>query len=342
MSAAPEAGPTTLGDSYDVLLYDLDGTLYRGPDAVPGAVEAVAAQRTRSIYVTNNASRRPAEVADHLRELGYPAADDDVVTSSQAGARLLADRLEPGAEVMVVGAEALCEEVEKVGLMPVRTAGPNTAAVVQGHSPDTAWPILAEAAFAIRDGAYWVATNTDATLPLARGLAPGNGAMVSALITATDQRPDVAGKPYRALMQDAIERSGAARPLVVGDRLDTDIAGAVTVGLDSLLVLTGVSTAADLLAADRSMRPTYLAASLAALDAAPEVSRIAPQSDWTLTRDGDAVILRRADRAARPIDAEDGIRALRAAAAFTVDDPAPAGAIAGDAAAASAIDTWYR
>ncbi|WP_066906810.1 HAD-IIA family hydrolase [Millisia brevis] len=336
-------GPATLGNTYDVLLYDLDGTLYRGADAVPGAVEAVAAQQARSIYVTNNASRRPGDVAEHLRELGYPAADDDVVTSSQAGARLLAEHLEPGAEVMVVGADALCEEVERVGLVPVRTSGPKTAAVVQGHSPDTAWPVLAEAAFAIRAGAFWVATNTDATLPLARGLAPGNGAMVSALITATDRRPEVAGKPYRALMQDAIDRSGGTHPLVVGDRLDTDIAGAVTVGLDSLLVFTGVSTAADLLAADSSMRPTYLANSLAALDESPDATRVGPQSGWSVARDGDAVILRRADGDPdAPVDAEEGIRALRAAAAFTLDQPAPGGAIAGDAAAASAIDTWYR
>lgn len=333
----------TLGSAYDVLLYDLDGTLYRGPDAVPGAVEVVRAQPARPFYVTNNASRRPAEVAEHLRELGYPATDDEVVTSSQAGARLLAEHLEPGAEVMVVGADALCEEVEGVGLVPVRTSGPNTAAVVQGHSPDTAWPVLAEAAFAIRGGAFWVATNTDATLPLARGLAPGNGAMVSALITATEQRPEVAGKPYRALMQDAIDRSGGKRPLVVGDRLDTDIAGAVTVGLDSLLVFTGVSTATELLGADHTMRPTYLANSLAALDLPPDSTRIAPQSGWRLSRDGDVVVLHRVD--ADPevsVDADEGERALRAAAAFTADHPASGGVRAGDAAAESAIDTWYR
>lgn len=334
---------TSLGSTYDVLLFDLDGTLYRGADAVPGAVEAVAAQRSRSFYVTNNASRRPAEVADHLRELGYPAADDEVVTSSQAGARLLAENLAPGAEVMVVGAAALCEEVERVGLVPVRTSGPNTAAVVQGHSPDTAWPVLAEAAFAIRAGAYWVATNTDATLPLARGLAPGNGAMVSALVTATDRQPEVAGKPFRALMQDAIDRSGGHHPLVIGDRLDTDIAGAVTVGLDSLLVLTGVSTAADLLAADRSMRPTYLAHSLAALDQSPDTCRVEAQSGWTLTRESGTVTLYRTD--ADPevtVDADEGMRALRAAAAFTQDDPATTAVVPGDKAAASAIDTWYR
>lgn len=350
-ATAPDPSTEPLGAGYDALLLDLDGTLYRGADAVPGAAEALENQPARLLYVTNNASRRPGEVAEHLRELGFPAEDEDVVTSSQAGARMLAERVEAGAEVLVVGAEALCEEVRAVGLTPVRTSGPKTKAVVQGHSPDTGWPQLAEAAFAIRDGAVWVATNADATLPLARGLAPGNGSMVAALITATDSTPEVAGKPEESLVRDSIERAGAQRPLMVGDRLDTDIAGAVKAGLDSLLVFTGVSTADDLIAADPSMRPTYLSATLEALNEPAEKSRVGEQPGWRLDRDGDTVILYHEpdtdDASAGPttgtsIDAAEGLRALRAAAAFTAEEPAPGGIRAGDEDAEAAIETWYR
>ncbi|MGW5076844.1 HAD-IIA family hydrolase [Rhodococcus sp. NPDC004095] len=283
----------TLRERHDVLLLDLDGTVYAGPHAIPGAREALVVDGgPRLFYVTNNASRSPAQVAGHLNELGFPATESEVVTSSQSAARLLADRVPPGSPVLVVGTEALADEVRVVGLHPVRSFDDAPVAVVQGHSPDTGWRMLAEATLAVRAGAYWVATNVDTTLPTERGLCLGNGSMVAAVRTATGCEPDVAGKPARPLMDDAVRRSAAGRPLVVGDRIDTDIAGANAAGLDSLLVLTGVSTPLDLVTAPPSQRPTYLAYSLASLDEAPESLAIAPHPHVSVSLDGATLTVR--------------------------------------------------
>ncbi|MEV6774596.1 HAD-IIA family hydrolase [Nocardia sp. NPDC051030] len=256
-----------LRDRFGALLLDLDGTLFRGHEVIPGAPEALSdgSANQRLMYVTNNASRSATAVAGHLNELGYAATEDEVVTSAQAAAHLLAARLEPGSTVLIVGTDDLAAEVNAVGLEPIRRFnGVAPAAVVQGHSPETAWPDLAEAAYALRSGALWVAANTDATLPNERGLAPGNGSMVAALRTASGLEPVVAGKPYAPLLEDALTRAGTRDALVVGDRLDTDIDGAHCVGLESLLVLTGVSTLADL--RTQQHLPTYIAKSLDSLN----------------------------------------------------------------------------
>ncbi|WP_433604347.1 HAD-IIA family hydrolase [Prescottella agglutinans] len=282
---------TPLRNGFDVLFLDLDGTVYQGPDVIPGAREALAAGDQRQLYVTNNASRSPSAVAQHLRELGFDAADQDVVTSSQSAARLLSEKLAPGAVVLVVGTDALAAEVENVGLRPVRRFADSPVAVVQGHSPATDWAILAEATLAIRSGALWIAANIDSTLPTERGLVLGNGSMVAALRTATGREPIVAGKPAAPLMEDALSRAGEARPLVVGDRLDTDIAGANAVGAESLLVLTGVSTTADLLRADAMHRPTYVAESLDALNRPAAASAVACHPGWRVElASGDLVV----------------------------------------------------
>ena len=261
-----------LASAYDVALLDLDGVLYLGQQEVPHAADAVGQARRsglRPAYVTNNASRSPEAVAAHLTELGIPAEPDDVVTSGQAAAALVAERVSPAAPVLVLGTDDLAEQVRLVGLRPVRTvqeAGPHgPAAVVQGIAPETSWRDLAEACLAVRAGALWVAGNLDTTLPTARGLLPGNGAMVAALRAATDLEPLVAGKPFPALHAQAVERTGARRPLVVGDRLDTDVLGAVRAGADSLLVLTGVVDLPGLLAAPVGSRPAFVASDLRAL-----------------------------------------------------------------------------
>lgn len=291
--------------AYDALLLDLDGTVYRGGEAVPGAVEAIKASRERGAgirFVTNNASRKPASVAAHLNELGFQAAVEEVSTSSQAGAAVLAEHVAPGALVLIVGTQALADEVTAVGLTTTRTFAPEVAAVVQGHSPDTGWSDLAEAALAIRNGAFWVACNIDATLPTERGLMPGNGSMVAALRTATDVEPVVAGKPARPLMDQAIRSAGASKPLVVGDRLDTDIAGASAAELDALLVLTGVATPAQVLQAPAELRPRYLSADLSGLLLPLSEVEIGKQPGWdvevgdrelTVTGSGDSLALLR-------------------------------------------------
>jgi HAD superfamily hydrolase (TIGR01450 family) len=280
---------------YDALLVDLDGTVYRGPDAIDGAVESLEAARGGATisYVTNNASRGPDEVAEHLRELGLTLESDDVVTSAQAGAAVVAEHCEPGAPVLVVGAEALAEEIRLVGLTPVRSEEDEPVAVVQGHSPETGWRILAEATLALNRGAHWVACNVDPTLPNERGFLPGNGAMVAVLRTACRREPEVAGKPAAPLLRQAIERAGAQRPLVIGDRLDTDIAGGHAVDADSLLVLTGVSTAADVLGAPPEQRPTYLGPDLQVLGGDLDAIRVldGDTGGWTASREDGVVVL---------------------------------------------------
>ncbi|MBM7460727.1 HAD-IIA family hydrolase [Rhodococcus coprophilus] len=331
--APAELPEETLRSLYDVLLLDLDGTVYRGAHAVPGAREALTTG-DKLFYVTNNASRRPGEVAHHLRDLGFPAEDASVVTSSQSAARLLAEQVPAGSPVLVVGTEALAEEVARVGLVPVRTAAAEPVAVVQGHSPETGWAILAEATLAIRAGAWWVATNIDSTLPTERGLVLGNGSMVAAVRHATGAVPVVAGKPAAPLLEDAIRRSAAERPLVVGDRLDTDIEGANAVGADSLLVLTGVSTVDDLLRAPAEQRPTYVGASLSCLDAPVSETRVAPGGTWSIRFDGEDLHLQSSG------EAGDAMEVLRGLLGIAWSKPGFRRVVPGDEHARNVLAEW--
>ncbi|KHL05540.1 HAD-IIA family hydrolase [Sinomonas humi] len=265
-------------DAFDAVLSDLDGVVYAGPHAIPGAPEALQGLAPRGVrlgYVTNNASRSTAEVAAHLRELGAPAADEDVVSSAQAGADLLARQVPTGSRVLVTGSSALVHEVEARGLIPVRSAHDDPVAVIQGFSPDLGWRDLAEATYAVASGALWIATNTDLTIPQARGIAPGNGSLVNAVRAATGKEPLVAGKPEAPLFLTAAERLGAQRPVVVGDRLDTDILGGNRAGFATAAVLTGVDTTETILAARTDERPKFILATLADLYvpyAAPEAA----------------------------------------------------------------------
>ncbi|HKS47935.1 MAG TPA: HAD-IIA family hydrolase [Amycolatopsis sp.] len=309
---------------YDAVLLDLDGTVYQGSRPIPGAAEAVCGLRERRIgvrFVTNNASKAPEDVVEHLRGLGIDAEPAEVSTSAQAAASLLRGRLAPGATVVVVGAPALEAEVAAAGLRPVRKAEEEVAAVVQGHWTETGWRDLAEACVAIRAGALWVACNVDATLPTERGELPGNGSMVAVLRTATRTEPVVAGKPEAPLFLTAVSSAGASKALAVGDRLDTDIAGAVAAGLDSLAVLTGVATPAALLSAVPAERPTYLGADLSSLAFSADELRIGPRQDWRV-RSGDGTLTVSAHGSPDSLDLlralchvawETGVTAVRAA-----------------------------
>jgi HAD superfamily hydrolase (TIGR01450 family) len=329
---------TTLAQDHDCLLLDLDGTVFRGQKATTGAVETLATVEARTLYVTNNASRAPDEVAQHLIELGFTAAAADVVTSGQSAARLLAAQLPSGSNVLVIGTDSLAAEVRDAGLKSVRMFSDDPVAVIQGHSPETGWADLAEAALAIRSGALWVAANVDRTLPSERGLLPGNGSMVAALRTATDQEPQVAGKPEPTLLNDALSRGQFDSPLVVGDRLDTDIAGANAAELPSLLVLTGVSTAADMVFAIPEERPNYVAPDLRSLNAPSETLIVGPHPAWHVEVGPDGVTVTSTGQ-----DVQDPLTVVRATASAMWNSGwagTPPTIAAGDAAARQALERW--
>ena len=255
----------SLMDGYDAALFDLDGVVYLGPVAVDGAVEGLAALRERGArigFVTNNAARSPETVVEHLVALGIRAPATDVVVSSQAAARLLAARLPAGSPILVVGTEALVDQIRGVGLRQVEE-GEERVAVIQGYHPDLPWKLIARACFAIHAGAPWIATNTDSTRPTDLGLVPGAGAQIAAVRRAVGIDPVVAGKPFSPLLEETIRRLDAQRPIFVGDRIDTDIDGAAAVGMESLFVFSGAHGKRDVIAADN--RPTHLGRELRAL-----------------------------------------------------------------------------
>ncbi|MFF0365218.1 HAD hydrolase-like protein [Streptomyces fungicidicus] len=273
----PEGSGQTLNEAYDTALLDLDGVVYAGGNAIDHAVASLAAAREggmRLAYVTNNALRTPDAVAAHLTELGIPSEAGDVITSAQAVARLISDQVPQGSRVLVIGGEGLRVALRERGLVPVESADDDPVAVVQGYGgPELPWGRFAEASYAVARGLPWFASNTDLTIPSGRGIAPGNGAAVEVVRIATGAEPQVAGKPLPPMHRETILRTGAERPLVVGDRLDTDIEGAFNGEVDSLLVLTGVTDGAQLLAAAPRHRPTYVDADLRGLlTGQPEVA----------------------------------------------------------------------
>jgi glycerol 3-phosphatase-2 len=308
-----------LVETYDLVLLDLDGVVYIGAAAVPGAAEAldrVRAAGVRTAFVTNNASRTPATVAGHLRQLGVHAEDDDVVNSAQAASALLARRLDPGSAVLVVGGEGLYRALEAVGLKPVASMDDQPLAVVQGFSPAVAWPLLAEGTRAVREGLPWIATNTDTTVPTPFGPAPGNGTLVAAIAAATGATPEVAGKPQPTLFLEAAQRYSGKRPLVVGDRLDTDLEGARAAGMDGLLVLTGVHRTRDLLAATPETRPHLIARDLNGLLDSHPGARPADSGEWTVN---EATVRVDADGLTVVAAGSEGLDLLRAGCAAAWD-----------------------
>lgn len=264
MVSSFESASPILAQAYDTALLDLDGVVYIGQDAVPGVIGALNQAHDEFgmtlTCVTNNASRSPQRVADHLVQLGLKVSAADVVTSAQAGAAELAKLIPQGSRVFVLGSQDLAREVELVGLLASHDDSLTYDGLIQGYWPDMPWRILDFAAELLRIGVPWVATNMDMTIPTPTGVAPGNGSVVQALGQSVNREPTlVAGKPETPLMQQSIDRTNSKRPLVVGDRLDTDIHGANNVGVDSLLVLSGVTTLAEILQAPVELRPTYIA-----------------------------------------------------------------------------------
>ena len=257
-----------LVSSFDSVLLDLDGVVYQGELAVTKAVESVNKLQGLDIkvgYITNNSSRRAETIAEQLTSFGIATTPNQIVGSARAGAKLLAEKIPAGQSVLVVGGDGLRHEVSESGFRVVDKASDSPAAVIQGFSKDVSWRELAEASFAIQNGAIWVATNQDWTIPVEQGIAPGNGTLVGAVHTAVGILPDFAGKPFRPIFDQALAQLQIQSPIMVGDRLDTDIRGARKAGMKSAVVLTGIATRKELLAAKPEDRPDYILEDLSGL-----------------------------------------------------------------------------
>ncbi len=305
-----------LSAAHDVLLMDLDGVVYIGKNAVPFAAASLRRCETETeskiVYVTNNASRPPGAVVQALSSVGVVAGEDQIVTSAQVAAARLAQDLDQGAPVLVVGGEGLEVALHEVGLVAVRALDDDPVAVVQGFHPDIGWRDLAQAAGALHRGLPWVASNADMTLPTELGIAPGNGALIGALAQAVGRYPVVVGKPYSPALVEAVARTQARSPLVVGDRLDTDIEAAHAAAYPSLLVLTGVTSVPEVCLSSDVHRPDYICRDLRGL----LENYVGPTWDgdtaqlagWELVLGSNEIDIRR-----RGDDPIDGVRVLAAA-----------------------------
>ncbi|NMR21425.1 HAD-IIA family hydrolase [Cellulomonas fimi] len=312
-----------LAESFDLALVDLDGVAYKGHESIPRAAEGLTGARERGmrlVFVTNNASREPESVAAQLSGLGIATEPAEVMTAAQAAAAVLTTRLAPGAKVLVVGGAGLVTAVQQAGFVVVTSADDAPDAVAQGFAPELAWPQLAEAAYAVQRGAWHVASNLDLSLPTPRGFAPGNGALVGAVQAATGVTPDSAGKPAPTMFRLAVARAGAKRPLVIGDRLDTDLAGARAADYPGLLVLTGVSSARDAVLARPAERPHLIGGDLVSLLEPHPAPAPGPEGWWT-TREA----------AARVVDGRLEVRGWTGVLAARVDVVRSACAAAWDA-----------
>ena len=279
-------------DDTDVIFADLDGVVYAGEKSIRYAVEALngASANQRVAYITNNASRTTEQVAAHLRDLGLTAVADDVVSSPQAAVKILKTLIPAKSTVLVIGGEGLIAEVDGAGFRVTDSADDAPAAVIQGFAPTVGWAHLAEASFALHTGIPWVATNTDWTIPVARGIAPGNGTLVSAVHLAVGRLPVFAGKPERAIFDFARDKFAADNPLVIGDRLDTDILGANRAGMRSALVLTGIDGRKQAIAAAEEQQPTYILGDLRELSTEYPESIVTEKADTVTVTVGNSSV----------------------------------------------------
>jgi HAD superfamily hydrolase (TIGR01450 family) len=287
-----------LASKYDSLLLDLDGVVYQGSEAIVNAVESINRAANLGIqvgYLTNNSSRRAETIAEQLIGFGIQATAEQIVGSASAGVMLLAKKIPLGAKVLVVGGDGLKHAVQEQGFQVVDHASLSPAAVIQGFSPDVSWRELAQASFAIQGGAIWIATNQDWTVPVEQGIAPGNGTLVGAVHTAVGILPEIAGKPFKPIFDQALLQLGIKNPLMVGDRLDTDIRGANGSGMDSAVVMTGIVTRKELLAAGKEDRPKFILQDLTGLfdsyQQPKTTKRGAKSGDSTVELLGDRVVI---------------------------------------------------
>lgn len=325
----------SLVSEHDGLLLDLDGTVWSGGVAIEHAVEAINASRLPALYVTNNASRSAADVATMLRAIDLPAEEADVLTSAMAAVTMAERYLQAGDAVYVVGAPSLRKLVSDAGFKVVDSADDAPKVVLHGHNPDTGWRELSEAALSLRAGAKYLATNLDTSLPMERGFMVGNGSMVAAVTSATGVVPEAAGKPEPAMFTQAATSRGLQRPLAVGDRLDTDIAGGVAAKMPTLHVLTGVSGPRALLQAPPAHRPTYIAEDMRGLSAEPQSLAPGEQGGFSARMDGAVLTVSGGTDV-------DSLAALRTALAVAWEAPEPPMDVRAESEVAEAsIAEWW-
>ncbi|XCB30164.1 HAD-IIA family hydrolase [Arcanobacterium hippocoleae] len=272
----------TLVENFAGLFLDLDGVCYLGDAPAPNAPEGLEKARklgVKQAFITNNSGRTPEVVAEHLTRIGIPASPDTVVNSAMSTADQMLAYLQPGTRVLCVGGEGLRKALSDVGFEIVTSADAAPSAAVQGLSQDVGWQELSEVCLAVKAGAKYFATNIDATIPKERGEMLGNGSLVAAVKNAAGVTPISSGKPDRYIYEYAAKHTGLKQVLAVGDRLNTDIAGAVNARIPSLHVLTGVNSARDVVLAPESERPTYLGIDM--LDLSKPYPEVALDHDGT-------------------------------------------------------------
>jgi phosphoglycolate/pyridoxal phosphate phosphatase family enzyme len=238
-----------LFERIDGLLCDLDGVLYRGDAAIPGASETIAAARAhyvKVVFCTNNSRATVEQYRQKLAALGVPTDEDEVLTSAVVTAQVLDQRGFKGASAIVVGGEGIRAALEAIDIRLVDAVAGSSDLVIVGWDPTFTYDAMRGASIAVRAGATFIATNDDAAFPAAEALWPGAGAILSSIEVAADRKAEVMGKPHRPMMEAAARRFGPnARVAVVGDRPETDLKGGARMGWTTVLVLTGVTSADD-------------------------------------------------------------------------------------------------
>jgi 4-nitrophenyl phosphatase len=249
-------------------IIDMDGVLWEGDRPLPGLIEffqTLRARECRFILATNNASRTPQQYMDKLARMGVTVTRDEILNSAQAAALYLRECAPNGARVFAIGEDGVRQALTEQGFTLCELYDLTADYVVCGMDRGLSWDKLATATLNIRRGAVFIGTNPDATLPTERGITHGNGAIIAALQAATDVAPIIMGKPEPLMYQQALTRLNAdpATTAAIGDRLETDILGAVRAGIHSVFVLTGISTREQLATIDYA--PTWVMDDLTAV-----------------------------------------------------------------------------
>lgn len=289
--------------THDSLLLDLDGTVWEGGQVLQCVVDVINSCGIPAVYVTNNASRSPHTVADMLGQIGLDTDAKHVVTSAQAAVRMAREDLPAGSKVLIIGADSFRTLARDAGFEVVSSADEKPAAVLQGMDKSVGWEQLSEGAIAINQGAKFYASNLDTQLPTERGLAVGNGSLVAAITSTTGVEPKSAGKPEPAMFTQAAKLVGSTKPLAVGDRLDTDIAGGNTAAMDTFHVLTGVSRELELIEAPAELRPNFVGAGFHELSLSEAQARPGAQGGFMARYDGYDIVLQGGNEKSTSIEA---------------------------------------